>query len=95
MVSWKKKLMRSDKEREDKENNLPSGNAPTHKGALEMENFRYSKYELLEHPSYGQEFVRSKFHLISNVKNFLTGKYFLPNEEIIAAVIGYFADIPE
>jgi len=54
------------------------------------------KYELLEHPSYSPDHpICSDFHLFPNLKKFVADKRFGSNEEVIAAVNGYFADLPE
>jgi len=53
------------------------------------------KYELLEHIHPIRQIWPSDFHLFSNLKKFVTGKHFGSNEEVIAAVNEYFADLPE
>jgi len=53
------------------------------------------EYELLEHPPYSSDLAPSNFHLFPNLKKFVTGKRFGSNEEVIAAVNEYFADLPE
>lgn len=70
-------------------------NAPAHKSVLSMSKFNELKYELLDHPPYSPDLAPSDFYLFRNLKQFLRGKHFLSNEEAIAAVEAYFADLPE
>jgi len=53
------------------------------------------KYELLEHPPYSLYLAPSDFRLFPNLKKFVVGKCFGSNKDVIAAVNGYFADLPE
>jgi histone-lysine N-methyltransferase SETMAR len=50
-------------------------------------------YELLEQPPYSPDLVPSDFYLFPKLKLFLTGQCFSSNQEAIAAVKGYFADL--
>lgn len=70
-------------------------NAPAHKSVLAMGKLRDLKYEVLEHPPYSPDLAPSDFHLFPNLKKFTSGKHFSSNEEAIAAVEGYFADLAE
>jgi hypothetical protein len=63
------------------------------KKILAMGKLRYLHYELLEHPLYSPDLTPSDFHLFPKLKLFLTGQYFSSNQEAIAAVEGYFADL--
>lgn len=70
-------------------------NAPAHKSVRTMAKFQELHYELLEHPPYSPDLAPSDFYLFPNLKRFLRGKRFSSNEEVIAAVDGYFEDLPE
>jgi len=48
-------------------------------------------YELLEHPAYSPDLAPSDFCLFP--KLFLAGQRFSSNQEVIAAVEGYYADL--
>jgi len=58
-----------------------------------METLRDLHYELLEHPPYSPDLAPSDFCLFTKLKNFLAGERFYSNQEAIAAVEGYFADL--
>jgi hypothetical protein len=49
----------------------------------------------LEHPPYSPDFAPSDFHLFPEFKLFVAGQRFSPNQEVIVAVEGYFADLVE
>jgi len=68
-------------------------NAPTHKSVLAMGKLRDLHYELLEHPPYSPDLAPSDFCLFPKLKLFLAGQRFSSNQEAIAAVEGYFADL--
>jgi len=68
-------------------------NAPTHKSVLAMGKLRDLHYELLEHPPYSSDLAPSDFCLFPKLKLFLAGQHFSSNQEAIAAVEGYFADL--
>jgi len=68
-------------------------NAPTHKSVLAMGNLRDLHYELLEHPHYPPDLAPSDFYLFPKLKFFLAGQHFSSNQEAIAPVEGYFADL--
>jgi histone-lysine N-methyltransferase SETMAR len=68
-------------------------NAPAHKSVLAMGKLRDLHYELLEHPPYSPDLAPSDFYLFPKLKLFLAGQHFFFNQEGIAAVAGYFADL--
>ena len=68
-------------------------NAPAHKSVLAMGKLRDLHYELLEHPPYSPDLAPSDFCLFPKLKLFLAGQRFSSNQEAIAAVEGYFADL--
>jgi len=50
-------------------------------------------YELLEHSPCSSDLAPSDFFLFPKLKLFLVGQHFSLNQEAIAAVEGYFADL--
>jgi len=58
-----------------------------------MGKIRDLHYELLDHPPYSPDWVPSDFCLFPKLKLFLAGQRFSSNQEAIAAVEGYFADL--
>jgi len=68
-------------------------NAPAHKSVLAMGKLRDLHYELLEHPPYSPDLAPSDFCLFPKLKLFLAGQRFSSNQEAIAVVEGYFADV--
>jgi len=58
-----------------------------------MRKLRDLHYELLEHPPYFPDLAHSDFCLFQKRKLFLAGRRFSSNQEAIAAVEGYFADL--
>jgi histone-lysine N-methyltransferase SETMAR len=58
-----------------------------------MGKLRDLHYELLEHPPYSLDLAPSDFCLVPKLKLFLSGQRFSLNQEVIAAVEGYFADL--
>jgi histone-lysine N-methyltransferase SETMAR len=58
-----------------------------------MGKLRDLHYELLEHPPYPPDLAPSDFYLFPKLKPFLAGQRFSSNQEAIAAVEGYFADL--
>ena len=50
-------------------------------------------YKLLEHPSYSPDLAPSDFNLFPKLNLLLAGQHFSSNQEVIAAVEGYFADL--
>ena len=70
-------------------------NAPAHKSVLAMRKLRDLHYELLEHPPYSPDLAPSDFCLFPKLKLFLAGQCFSSNQEAVAAVEGYFADLTQ
>ena len=68
-------------------------NAPAHKSVLAMGKLRDLHYKLLEHPPYSPDLAPSDFYLFPKFKLFLAGQLFSSNQETIAAVEEYFADL--
>jgi histone-lysine N-methyltransferase SETMAR len=68
-------------------------NASAHKSVLAMGKLRDLHYELLEHPPYSPDLASSDFCLFPKLKLILAGQRFSSNQEAIAAVEGYFADL--
>jgi histone-lysine N-methyltransferase SETMAR len=58
-----------------------------------MGKLRDLHYELLEHPPYSPYLAPSVFCLFPKLKFFLAGRRFSSNQEAIAAVERYFADL--
>ena len=58
-----------------------------------MGKLRDLHYELLEHPPYCPDLAPSDSYLFPKLKLFLTGQRFSLNQEAIAAVEGYLADL--
>jgi len=58
-----------------------------------MGELRNLHYELLEHPPCSPDLAPSDFCLFPKLKIFLSGQRFSSNQEPIAAVEGYFADL--
>jgi histone-lysine N-methyltransferase SETMAR len=67
--------------------------APAHQSVLAMGKVRNLYYELLEHPPYSPDLAPSDFYFFPKLKLFLAGQWFSSNQEAIAAVEGYFADL--
>jgi histone-lysine N-methyltransferase SETMAR len=67
--------------------------APAHESVLATGKLRDLHYELLEHPLYSPDFAPSDFSLFPKLKIFLAGQRFSSNQEAIAAVERYFADL--
>jgi len=58
-----------------------------------MGKLRDLHYELLEHPPCSPDLALSDFCLFPKLKLFLAGQWFSLNQEAIAAVEEYFADL--
>jgi len=58
-----------------------------------MEKLRALHYELLKQPHYSPDLAPSDFCLFPKLKLFVAGQRFSSNQESIAAVEGYFADV--
>jgi histone-lysine N-methyltransferase SETMAR len=76
-----------------KKNRLSSGQCTRPQKCLAMRKLRDLGYELLEHPPYFSDLAPSDFCLFPKLKLFLGGQRFSSNQEAIAAVEGYFADL--
>jgi hypothetical protein len=74
-----------------RKNHLLSGQA--HTSVLAMGKLKNLHYELLGHPPYFPDLAPSDFCLFSKLKIFLAGQRFSSNQEAIAAVERYFADL--
>jgi histone-lysine N-methyltransferase SETMAR len=68
-------------------------NAPTHKSVLSIGKLRDLHYKLLEHPPYFPDLAPSDFSLFPELKFFIIGQRVSSNQEAIAAVERYFADL--
>jgi histone-lysine N-methyltransferase SETMAR len=68
-------------------------NTPAHKSVLAMGKLMDLHYELLEHPSYSPDLAPSDFYLFPKLKLFLARHRFSSNQEVIAVVEGFFADL--
>jgi histone-lysine N-methyltransferase SETMAR len=68
-------------------------NAPANKSVSAMGKLRDLHYEFLEHPPCSPDLVPSDFCLFPKLKLFRAGQRFSSNQEAIAAVEGYFADL--
>jgi histone-lysine N-methyltransferase SETMAR len=66
---------------------------PPKKIVLVMEKLGDLHYELLELPPCSTDLVPSNFYLFPKLKFFLAGQIFSWNQEAIAAVERYFADL--
>jgi histone-lysine N-methyltransferase SETMAR len=58
-----------------------------------MGKLRDLHYELLEHPPYSPDLAPTDFSLFPKLKLFLAAQRFSSNQEVIAAVEGYFANL--
>jgi len=76
-----------------KKNHLSSGQCTCPQTVLSMGKLRDLHYELLEHPPCSPDLAPSDFCLLPKLKLFLAGQRFSFNQEAIAAVEGYFADL--
>jgi histone-lysine N-methyltransferase SETMAR len=68
-------------------------NAPAHTSVLAIGKLRDLHYEFLRHPPYSPYLALFDFCLFQKPKLFLAGQRFSSNQEAIAAVEGYFADL--
>ena len=87
------KFVRKDPVCKKKKKVLHQDNASTHISVLAMGKLRDLHYELLEHPPYSPDLAPSDFCLFPKLKLFPAGQSFSLNQEVIAAVEGYFADL--
>jgi histone-lysine N-methyltransferase SETMAR len=72
---------------------FPQDSASVHKSVLAMGKLRDLHYELLEHPPCSPNLAPSDFYLFPKLKLFIAGQRFSSNQEAIAAIEGYFADL--
>jgi histone-lysine N-methyltransferase SETMAR len=68
-------------------------NAPAHTSFSEIRKLRGLHYELLEYPPHSPDLAPSDFSLFPKLKLFLAGQRFSSNQEGIAAVGVYFANL--
>jgi histone-lysine N-methyltransferase SETMAR len=68
-------------------------NEHAHKSVLAMKKLRDLHYELLEHPHYSPDLAPSDFCLFPSQTLPCWSAFFFPNQEAIAAIEGYFADL--
>jgi len=68
-------------------------NAPAHTSALAKAKLVELGYELLPHPPYSSDLAPSDFFLFPNLKKSLAGQKLASNEEVVAAIEAYFADL--
>jgi len=88
-----KKIVRKDPVYKRKKITFRQDSALAHKSVFAMGKLRDLHYELLQHPPYSPDLAPSDFFLFSKLKLFLAGQRFSSNQEAIAAVEGYFADL--
>jgi hypothetical protein len=67
--------------------------APAHKSVLALRKFMDLPYESLQYPHYFPDLASSDVYLFPKLKLFFAGQHFSSNQEAIAAVEGYFADL--
>lgn len=53
------------------------------------------RYELLKHPPCSPDLAQSDFYLFPNLKKCIAEKCLSCNDDVIAAVEGYFVDLSE
>lgn len=78
-----------------KKNIFHPDNIPGYKNVSTMEKINELKYELLPHPLHSPDLAPSNFYLFPNLKKSLVSKRFSSNEELMAALNDYFAELPE
>ncbi|CAF4830352.1 unnamed protein product [Pieris macdunnoughi] len=61
-------------------------NAPSHKAAVAMAAIQETGFELLEHPPYSPDLAPSDFYLFPRLKEYLRGKKFDDDSEVMTAV---------
>ena len=70
-------------------------NAPVHKGHLAQAAIKDCGFQELNHPPYSPDLAPSDYFLFRNLKKNLRGQRFSNDEDLIAAVEGYFEGQPE
>ena len=74
-------------------NHLSSGQCTRPQKCFGNGKIKGSALELLEHPPYSPDLAPSDFYLFPKLKLFLAGQRFSSDQEAIAAVEGYFAEL--
>jgi histone-lysine N-methyltransferase SETMAR len=72
---------------------LQKDNPPARKSVLAMGKLKDLHYEWLEHPPNSPDLAPTDFCLFQKLQLFLAGQRFSSNQEAIAAVEGYFAEL--
>lgn len=70
-------------------------NAPVHTSTIAMAKIHELGFELVPHAPYSPDLAPCDYYLFPNLKRWLGGQKFLTNEDCIAGVNGYFADLDE
>ena len=70
-------------------------NAPVHKGHLAQAAIKDCGFQELNHPPYSPDLAPSDYFLFRNLKKNLRGQRFSNDEDLIAAVEGYFEGQPK
>lgn len=68
-------------------------NAPPHTSKVAMSKIAEIGFELIAHPPYSPDLAPSDFYLFPKLKEYLAGKKYGSNDEVISAVDGYFEDL--
>ncbi len=68
-------------------------NAPTNTSENVMSKIHDLRFELLSYPPYLPDLSTSNYYLSPNLKKWFRGQRFSSNNEVIAAVDGYFEDL--
>jgi [histone H3]-lysine36 N-dimethyltransferase SETMAR len=68
-------------------------NAPPHRSMVAVAKLHELGFQLVPHPPYSPDLAPSDFFLFPNLKNWLGGSKFKSDEEVIAGVNAYFADL--
>lgn len=68
-------------------------NAPAHSSAIATAKLFELRYEIVPHPPYSPDLAPSDYYLFPNLKNFLAGKKFASNSEVISETNAYFAEL--
>jgi len=61
-------------------------NAPAHRALAIQKKLAYLDFQCLDHPPYSLDLAPSYYHLFPGLKKKLTGRHFLSDAEVIAAV---------
>ena len=70
-------------------------NAPAHKCAVAMAKLHQLGYELVDHPPYSPDLAASDFFLFPNLKNWLGGRRFVSNDEVMTETSHYFSELQQ